>query len=556
MNEGNEDTLIALYDTYAERLYDYCVSLICDSKVAADTVHDCLIDACRRAPRLRDRMRLGAWLYGAARRRCLQRGRSGGLHWVWTSDSDCDATPAHDPLGTGAPGDEAAAEAEETDRSGLTLAERRELLELTLARLDFPEQEVLLLALRHDVTGYDLAATLGVSGRRAAARLARARAQAEAAMTAELRVLSWQGAGERRTGTPPTGKVQAEVAEQGDSGESDKTIIEPAGKSLPATPSAGEGSHPGGADLAGLAGLAGRRKDTGRPHSFGRSGRRGHDFRSYRSDRSDRSARGAGERRHQVSLTALLDLGQALAPPAALRRRVVHTGTDPELAGYRADIAGRGGNLTTQGLPRQPDVTPPFARRWMFAAGGMAGALITATVAVLLIGPDLPGPQFYWPTGPKPKTPSPPGPTQSMPNRMPASPPGSADPGGRPPVAAPQTEGRLKTPSPGPRTPSTPPQPGRLRLSATQVILGPGERETHLDLFASMGAVTWSAQASSPQLTLSATSGRISKNGRVRLGIEFDRALIQLQGEATVTINSTGGRSYSVAVSWAGSVLT
>ena len=87
LNEGDEDTLIALYDAYAERLYDYCKSLIGDSKIAADTVHDCLIDACRRAPRMRDRMRLRAWLYGAARRRCLQRGRTGGLHWEWVSDA-------------------------------------------------------------------------------------------------------------------------------------------------------------------------------------------------------------------------------------------------------------------------------------------------------------------------------------------------------------------------------------------------------------------------------------------------------------------------------------
>src|ERR1700754_1351305 len=191
LNEGNEDTLIALYDTYAERLYDYCVSLIGDSKIAADTVHDCLIDAGRRAPRMRDRMRLRAWLYGAARRRCLQRGRSGGLHWEWASGPYADAL-SDDGVNGHAPGGESGHD--EDVEFGLPLDQRRELLEQTLSRLDFPEQEALLLALRHQVTGSDLAATLGVPGRRAASRVARARAQAEAAMSAELRMLSWQSA--------------------------------------------------------------------------------------------------------------------------------------------------------------------------------------------------------------------------------------------------------------------------------------------------------------------------------------------------------------------------
>lgn len=71
-------------------------------------------------------------------------------------------------------------------------------------------------------------------------------------------------------------------------------------------------------------------------------------------------------------MTAAALLRRAPAPilPAALRHRVMHTATDPELAGYRADIAARGGTLTPSDLPSQPDVPSPFTRRWMFTGEG------------------------------------------------------------------------------------------------------------------------------------------------------------------------------------------
>ncbi|NEA23193.1 hypothetical protein G3I70_11905, partial [Actinomadura bangladeshensis] len=56
-------------------------------------------------------------------------------------------------------------------------------------------------------------------------------------------------------------------------------------------------------------------------------------------------------RRGRVSPDALLRRAPAPVLPAALRHRVMHTATDPELAGYRADIAARGGALTPSGLP-------------------------------------------------------------------------------------------------------------------------------------------------------------------------------------------------------------
>ncbi|MBX6767734.1 MAG: RNA polymerase sigma factor, partial [Actinomadura rubrobrunea] len=86
INSGDGTSLAALYDAYSERLYDYCVSMTGEYKTAVDIVHDTFIDAWRRAPRMRDHTRLRAWLYGAARRRCLQRGRTRNLHWEQDAD--------------------------------------------------------------------------------------------------------------------------------------------------------------------------------------------------------------------------------------------------------------------------------------------------------------------------------------------------------------------------------------------------------------------------------------------------------------------------------------
>jgi hypothetical protein len=68
--------------------------------------------------------------------------------------------------------------------------------------------------------------------------------------------------------------------------------------------------------------------------------------------------------------------------------------------------------------------------------------------------------------------------------------------------------------------------------------------------------VTWNAVTSTPQLSLSATSGRISKGRTTRVAIVFQRGLIQLQGQATITFTSAGGRPQTVTVTWAGSFLT
>jgi RNA polymerase sigma factor (sigma-70 family) len=478
LNHGDEDTIAALYDAYAEQLYDYSTSLVCEVKVAADIVHDCLIDASRRAPRMRDRVRLRSWLYGAARRRCLQRGRSGGLYWDWPDEPRSDDS---------AP--------------GLPVEERRELLEATLSRLEFIEQEALLLALRHGMTGSDLGATLALSGRRASSRVSRARSRAQAAMTAELGAMSRRCADEDRS------KARALDAADAARELSRHTAVESPPPVMAAATSPGAAAE-------------GRVPECP-----------------------------ACRDRERVTVTELLDFAPVPPLPVALRRRVLHTGTDPELAGYRADIAGRGGNLTAQGLPRQPDVPLPFTRRWLFAGGGVAGALLTAIVAIAIIGPDLPGPDIYWPSGPKPSI-------SAVPDKpaAPSAPVISGPPEAPPPAAvAPAPNGHLTPPRPRPGGTIPLPRPGSLDIGPTDIRLSGGDRVAYIDLVASHGPVTWNAVPSSSQISISAEQGTIPRGGSTRLMVELERDIVEVEGEATITVTNAGNGPQTVTVSWSGS---
>ncbi|RAY14566.1 RNA polymerase sigma factor [Actinomadura craniellae] len=467
LNEGGEEALAALYDRYAERLYDYCLTLTWESKAAADLVHDTFIDAYRRAPRMRDRTQLRAWLYGAARRRCLQRGRARGLYWDWMDQ----------------PGVVIDSE------TGLTVPGLSELFESALSRLDFADQEVLLLALRHGLSGLGLAAVLGVPARRAATRLAQARARGEAVVAEEAQALSRQCA--------------------------DRAIVrarEPA--------------------------EAGAEMD------------------AFEADEHGENCLDC-RRRARVAIGPLYALAPAPVLPVALRHRVLHTATDPELAGHRADIAARGGGLTPDGMPHQPDVPSHTARRWLFAGGGAAGALVTALVAVLVMGPGITvAPNLEWPFQPQPRpTASPAAPDTEEPVALP---PGGAPPaGGRPGDAGPpgpRNEEPTPAPGRGPQTP-VPPRPGQLVVGPDVLTLRPGQSVGHLTLTAVQGPVLWNATSSSVLVSLSESTGTVPLGSEVKVDVKLARGLLRLPGEATVTFAAETGAEQQIKVTWGLSLL-
>jgi DNA-directed RNA polymerase specialized sigma24 family protein len=379
LHEGDEEAFATLYDVYAERLYDYCAALLDDQKAAADVVHDTFIDAARRAPRLRERERLRAWLYASARRRCLLRKRPAGM-------------ANHEAF----------------------------------ARLDFFQREVLFLVHRHDLTGEDLAAILGVTTLRAQRRLTRATRQ---------------------------------------------------------SPDAEE----------------------------------------------------------------VVDAIAVSEPPPALRHRVLHAGTDPELAGYRAEIAARGGALTAEGMPRQPDAPSRLARRWAFASGGSVAALATATAVMMFIGPSVPVPDLQWPGEGKPRktptarTPRSDDPVAGLPR---TSPPRTQ----APPANLPQELPSSPPKSPRPRSPKPP--KGVLIVTPLSVHLQGNSRIGEIGLTAKNGRVDWSASNSDPKIVLSNVKGAMAAGEHATLQVILNRTTITPPGQTVVTVTDGGGHSTAVTVSW------
>ena len=62
---GNQLAFSAIYDRYADRLYDFCVGMLRDGDAAADCVQDVFVTAATKLVQLLDPNRLRAWLYAS-----------------------------------------------------------------------------------------------------------------------------------------------------------------------------------------------------------------------------------------------------------------------------------------------------------------------------------------------------------------------------------------------------------------------------------------------------------------------------------------------------------
>ncbi|MFB4316551.1 RNA polymerase sigma factor [Actinomadura sp. 21ATH] len=555
MNEGDDVSLALLYEAYAERLYDYTLSMTGDDKAAADIVHDTFIDACRRAPRMRDHARLRSWLYGAARRRCVQRGRARGLHWEHDAEFG-DGGPA---AADGADGPGAARR-----DSGVELppsAELRALLDSSLARLETGEQEALLLAVRHGLLPAEIGTVLGVSARRAAGRVARARTRLDAAYGIEVALAAEHCSAGTRTQRRP----EPEAVKEAEAEPSVRTVVADAAAKETAK-TAGDAGDAGDTEKPrGSAAVLAPRTPTPSRRSACRSLPGARRRPAPRTAPAAAPASGhhcaACERRAGVYAAALLAMAPSPVLPAALRHRVIHTATDSELAGYRADIAARGGGLTPDGLPSQPDMPSPFTRRWLFAGGGMAGALATAVLIALLMGPGgLGDPTISWPpfqTGPQPSI------TQQGPDGRSSGGAGAPVPpqaqapgsGGRPGAPATRGPSSPAPSSPAPSSPAPPKPPGSLAVSPAKVEMY-GTKTAQVRLTAEEGPVSWNAVASSAKVSVSQPQGGLPEDAQTNVTITLDAGLLNLPGEATVTfIDAETGETREVAVVWGASLL-
>jgi RNA polymerase sigma factor (sigma-70 family) len=155
---GDPAGLAGAYDKYAESLYGYCSWMLGEPDQAAEIVQGTFVIAAANLGGLRDPLRLRPWLYAVARDQCRRR-----LPGEETSLDEA-AALAVPPVGTG----------ENRER-----AELRGLVRAAMDGLNPGEREVIELDLRHDLSGADLAAVLGVSRNQAHALASRARGRLE-----------------------------------------------------------------------------------------------------------------------------------------------------------------------------------------------------------------------------------------------------------------------------------------------------------------------------------------------------------------------------------------
>ena len=172
---GNPAGLAAAYDRYAADLFSYCQILLPEPADAADAVQDTFVIAADKISALRDPDRLRPWLYAVARNECHRRLR--GRDSATRLDESAEVSDDTTDLGT-----------------GLEQAELRELVWAALAGLSPSEREIIELSLGHELTGADLADTLGVPRNQAHAMASRARTHFEAALGVLLVARSGQEA--------------------------------------------------------------------------------------------------------------------------------------------------------------------------------------------------------------------------------------------------------------------------------------------------------------------------------------------------------------------------
>jgi RNA polymerase sigma factor (sigma-70 family) len=164
---GDRGAFAAIYDRYADRLHDFCWSVLRDRDEAADATQDAFLVAAERLGQLRDPERLRPWLYAVARSQALRRVRARSRLAPEEDMTDLPDT---------ATGPEQAAHH----------ADLRELVWNAAAGLSERDRALLDLHLRHGLEGADLGEAIGVEPAHAYVLLTRLRDQVERSLGALL----------------------------------------------------------------------------------------------------------------------------------------------------------------------------------------------------------------------------------------------------------------------------------------------------------------------------------------------------------------------------------
>jgi len=164
---GDRGAFAAIYDRYADRLHDFCWSVVRDREEAADATQDAFVAAAERLGQLRDPERLRPWLYAVARGQAFRRARARAR-----------AAPQAE---TANPPDPATGPGQAARRS-----DPRELVWNAAAGLSERDRALLDLHLRHGLEGAELAEAMGLEPGHADVLLSRLRDQVERSLGAVL----------------------------------------------------------------------------------------------------------------------------------------------------------------------------------------------------------------------------------------------------------------------------------------------------------------------------------------------------------------------------------
>lgn len=147
---GDRGALAAIYDRYADRLYDTAVSMLSDRHDAEDLAHDVFVVAAKRLDQLRDPERLKPWLFAILRHEVYRRTerRSRVRPVDFTEGGVGEMVAAHDPL---------------AEAGGVEEAELAAFVRAAADGLAERDRLLLELSVRQGLTGADLADAVGVT---------------------------------------------------------------------------------------------------------------------------------------------------------------------------------------------------------------------------------------------------------------------------------------------------------------------------------------------------------------------------------------------------------
>ena len=152
--DGDRDALAAIYDRYADRLYDTAHAMVRDQNDAADLTQTVFLMAAERLGQLRDRSRLKAWLFAVLRNEVYRRSKRRQRTRPTGFQSATEYSPVIDMAATPDPA---------ADGGALVHAQLASELRDAASGLDERDQLVLELSARQGLSGEDLADALGVS---------------------------------------------------------------------------------------------------------------------------------------------------------------------------------------------------------------------------------------------------------------------------------------------------------------------------------------------------------------------------------------------------------